>query len=74
MNNKNPSPPIKPTKIIQKSILKIQYGLTHKHLQADMYMQMIGTPDSLSNWQKNGNPVRLELQNGKELVANGTAK
>jgi protein-tyrosine phosphatase len=48
---------------------KINFNIHYVPSDSDMYMQMIGTPDSLSNWQKNGNPVRLELQNGKELVA-----
>ena len=48
---------------------KINFNIHYVPSDSDMYMQMIGTPNSLSNWQKNGNPVRLELQNGKELVA-----
>jgi len=48
---------------------KINFNIHYVPSDSDMFMQMVGTPNSLSNWQKNGNPVRLELRNDKELVA-----
>ena len=49
---------------------KINLNIHYVPSNPSSYMQVVGAPDALSNWQKtNEKPVKMELQNSKEITA-----
>ena len=49
---------------------KINFNIHYVPSNASAYMQVVGAPDALANWQKtNEKPVKMELQNSKEITA-----
>ena len=49
---------------------KINFNIHYVPSNPKAYMQILGAPDALSNWQKtNEKPVKMELQNNKEITA-----
>ena len=49
---------------------KINLNIHYVPTKPDSFMQVVGAPDALSNWQKtNEKPVKMELQNNKEITA-----
>ena len=49
---------------------KINFNIHYVPTNPNAYMQVVGAPDALANWQKtNEKPVKMELQNNKEITA-----
>ena len=49
---------------------KINFNIHYIPSNPIAYMQVVGAPDALSNWQNNNEkPLKMELQNGKEITA-----
>ena len=49
---------------------KINFNIHYVPSNPDSYMQVVGDPPALSNWQKgNEKPIKLELKKDKEIVA-----
>jgi len=49
---------------------KINFNIHYVPTNPSAYMQVVGAPDALANWQKtNEKPVKMELQNDKEITA-----
>ena len=49
---------------------KINFNIHYNSPNSYTYMQIAGSPKSLSNWQNNGRkPIKMELQNKKQLTA-----
>ena len=49
---------------------KINFNIHYVPSNPNAYMQVVGSPDALANWQKtNEKPVKMELQNNKEITA-----
>ena len=49
---------------------KINFNIHYVPTNPQAYMQVVGAPEALANWQKtNEKPVRMELQNNKEITA-----
>ena len=49
---------------------KINFNIHYIPPNPEAYMQIVGDPTSLSNWQKQGEkPVKMELKNDKEITA-----
>ena len=49
---------------------KINFNIHYVPSNPNAYMQVVGAPDALANWQKtNEKPVKMELQNNKEITA-----
>jgi len=49
---------------------KINFNIHYVPTNPNAYMQIVGAPDALANWQKtNEKPVKMELQNDKEITA-----
>ena len=49
---------------------KINFNIHYVPPNPDAYMQVVGDPTALSNWQKNNEkPVKMELKDDKEITA-----
>ena len=49
---------------------KINFNIHYVPSNPNSYMQVVGAPEALANWQKtNEKPVKMELQNNKEITA-----
>ena len=49
---------------------KINFNIHYVPPNPDAYMQVVGDPNALSNWQKNNEkPVKMELKDDKEITA-----
>ena len=49
---------------------KINFNIHYVPTNPEAYMQVVGAPHALSNWQKtNEKPVKMELENNKEITA-----
>ena len=49
---------------------KINFNIHNIPSNQNIFMQIEGSPDSLSNWQSNNKrPIKMELQNNKEITA-----
>ena len=49
---------------------KINFNIHYIPSNQNIFMQIEGSPDSLSNWQSNNKrPIKMELQNNKEITA-----
>ena len=49
---------------------KINFNIHYVPSNPAAYMQVVGSPVSLANWQKtNEKPIKMELQNNKEITA-----
>ena len=48
---------------------KINFNIHYIPSNPKTFMQVVGSPDALSNWQKVNEPVKMELQNDKEITA-----
>ena len=49
---------------------KINFNIHYVPTIPNSFMQVVGAPEALSGWQKvNDKPVRMELQNNKEITA-----
>ena len=49
---------------------KINFNIHYVPTNPSAYMQVVGAPDALANWQKtNEKPVKMELKNDKEITA-----
>ena len=49
---------------------KINFNIHYVPSNPNSFMQVVGAPDALSNWQKtNEKPVKMELRNDKEITA-----
>ena len=54
---------------------KINFNIYYIFSNPDAFMQIVGDPTSLSKWQKQGEkPVKMELNNDKEITAKGGNK